>query len=625
SSAMMNYDNLAKLSHAMEDLFGFIRDNIGVHAYDHNLVCDLVFSAEDVLRSEIENLQDGLPMEADPTELIEQIHAYYEKLKSQASGGEAPTAEAAAPVSEQPASSANPAAAATPTGQEKYYKAVVFFEKECKMENIRAFGILNSIEELCVRVSTIPEDVLKDHSDDEIVQNGFTIFMQSSAPMEDLKNRIAGNLFIDKLTIEEISDLAGTPLDRRTKPQEAAPARQADAAAAQQAQKYNYMSVRLDKLDKLMNLVGEIVIAETTVSKNPDLAGLQLESFSKAALQMRKLTDELQDTVMSIRMIPISATFHKLERIVRDMCKKTKKEADLVIIGEDTEMDKNVIDNLSDPLMHIIRNAMDHGIEMPDVREKAGKNRTGKVILEARNTGGDVMITVTDDGKGLNRDVLVQKGIDRGIIKKPPEEVSDKEAYNLIFAAGFSTKDTVSEFSGRGVGMDVAIKNIQKMGGSISVDSELGQGMTVQLRIPLTLAIIDGMEVSVGKSIFIIPLLNIRESFKPKAGDVFEDPDGNEMILIRDECYSVVRLHKLLGIETAITNFEDGILILIESDRDAYCLFVDHILGEQQTVIKPIPPYIARAKDWIKGIGGCTIMGDGSISLILDINSLFER
>ncbi|MGI6175389.1 MAG: chemotaxis protein CheW [Christensenellales bacterium] len=608
SSAMMNFDGLTRLSHALEDLFGYIRDHIDSPTYDHKQICDLVFSAADFIRNEIESLQAGKQLQADPKELLHEISVCYKGLKGD-------DAAAQTPVSPSP-----PPAASNASDKGSFYRGVIRFEPECKMENVRAFGIVKSVEPLCHRIATTPEDLLKDHTDDEIIAHGFYIYMQSEAPAAELRAKIADNFFISTLQFEELDSIAGTPLDQRT--QEASSDTGTQAVAPTQV--HNYMSVRLDKLDKLMDLVGEIVTTEMTVVKNPDLAGLQLESFSKAAHQLRKLTDELQDTVMSIRMIPISATFHKLERVVRNMCKKTGKLVELVIIGEDTEMDKNVIDNLSDPLMHIIRNSVDHGIEEPEIRKQTGKNPTGKIILEARNIGGDVLILVSDDGKGLNRDVLLQRGIDKGLVKKAADEISDKEVFGLIFAPGFSTNDAVTEFSGRGVGMDVVAKNIQQMGGSVMVDSEPGQGMTVQLRIPLTLAIIEGMQISVNHTIFILPLLNIRESFKPKPKDVFADPDGNEMILIRKQCYPVCRLHRVLGIEPAASKFEDGILVLIESAKGSYCLFVDELIGEQQTVVKPIPAYIARYPEWHRGIAGCSVMGDGSVSLILDINALTE-
>ncbi|MDL2225002.1 chemotaxis protein CheA [Eubacteriales bacterium OttesenSCG-928-M02] len=627
SSAMMDFDGLARLSHVIEDLFGYIRDHMDV-TYDHVLVCDLVIQAADVIRSEIETLEAGGQVSADPAELIDQLSTYYETLKS---GGDGASGSAAAPL--QPAApvaeaSLPPEFADAPSEGNKFYKIHIFFEKDCKMENMRAFGVVRSVEEMASRLVTVPDDVLKDSAEDYIVANGFTMFLATTEEYDVVHETVQKNFFIDSLTVELIppEQVGDTPLDRRALRDEETdkpPEEEAEQPQQQQQQqRASYMSVRLDKMDKLMDLVGEIVTTETTVTQNPDIVGLSLDNFDKAARQLRKLTDELQDTVMSIRMIPIAATFHRMERIVRDMAKKTNKQAELVIVGEDTEMDKTVIDSLGDPLMHVIRNAMDHGIEAPEDRMAAGKPERGRITLDARNTGGDIIITVSDDGKGMDRNILLEKGIEKGLVKKTPEEMSDREVFGLIFAAGFSTKEEVTEFSGRGVGMDVAVKNIHQIGGSITVDSELGKGTTVQMRIPLTLAIIDGMQISVGQTIFIVPLLSIRESFKPKKGDVFTDPDGNEMILIRGTAYRVVRLHQIMDIQTKATEFEDGILMLLEGDQESYCLFVDSLIGEQQTVIKPIPPFISRMPAWLNGIAGCTIMGDGSISLILDINNL---
>ena len=616
SSGMMSFDGLAHLSHAMEDLFSFIRDN-KAKAYDHRKVCDLVFAAQDFLKSEIERLQDGILPDKDPKALLEEIAQYHQQLKS---GNPAPSADAAPAAAKTEPVPAAPAQAEASPGA-KRYEAKIRFEKDCKMENVRAFGIVKSIEQLCSVITTIPADVLQDGSDDYIAEHGFTLTMVSEASLEQLKEQISSNFFIAKLELNELAQAADAAAAKQAEKAEAT-AQAAELSSAHQKQ--NYMSVRLEKLDKLMDLVGEIVISESTVTKNPEVTSLRIDSFEKAARHLRKLTDELQDTVMSIRMIPISATFHRLERILRDICKKTDKQAELMISGEDTEMDKSVIDNLGDPLMHIIRNSIDHGIEEPAVRLKKGKPAAGRITVDARNNGGEVLIVVSDDGRGLDREKILKKGIEAGLVKKPENEMTDKEIYSLIFAAGFSTNQVVTEFSGRGVGMDVVQRNVEKMGGSISVDSVPDRGMSVQFRIPLTLAIITGMQVSVAGSIFILPLLSITKSFKPSPGEVFNDPDGNEMILIRGKCYPVVRLHRLFNIEGAKTRPEDGILVLLEGDQHSYCLFVDSLIGEQQTVIKPLPPYITRSLGWQHGIAGCTILGDGSVSLILDVNGLLE-
>jgi two-component system chemotaxis sensor kinase CheA len=613
SSAMMNFDNIANLSHAMEDLFGYLREH-STRKEDYRKLSDLAFETLDTIKTEIAKIQSNSMPDGDLSGIISRIEGYLGILTNRKQ--QPPQQEEEKPEYAFEGSNAEGG---------RCYKAKVIFEKDSRMENIRAFGIVKSLEGMCSNLVTVPKDLFEEHSDDEIAANGFTFYIMSDKPKDALYSKIREAFFIRNLEFEEMDEQEALSVfsapEEKTKSRKAVE-KQADTLGTI---KQNYMSVNLSKLDTLMDLVGEIVITEATVTKNPEVCALKLESFEKASRQLRKLTDELQDIVMSIRMVPVSATFHKMERIVRDMSAKVGKKARLTIIGEDTELDKNVLDNLSDPLMHIVRNSMDHGLEQAAERKRLGKDPVGEIKLEARNTGGDVMILISDDGRGLDREALIKKGMEKGLIKKPAAELTDKEVYSLIFAPGFSTKEKVTEFSGRGVGMDVVMKNIEKIGGSLSVNSEPGKGMTVQIRIPLTLAIIDGMQVSVGGESFIIPLINIRESFKPAKGDVFSDPEGNEMIYIRGNCYSVVRLYKIFGIDTKVTNPEDGILVTVESQLDTYCLFVDDLVGEHQTVVKPIPTYISRTLGEIKSIAGCTILGDGSISLILDLNGLLQQ
>jgi two-component system chemotaxis sensor kinase CheA len=622
SSAMMGYEELAKLFHSMEDLMAYIREHRS-EKVNHRKICDLAISSADFIRADLAGMQESGTPSGDPSALLAEIGAYYALLKNES--GPAENKKPEAPKTPAEPVTAAPAAKAAPVKKSvRHYKAHVFFQKDCKMENVRAFGILKSLEGLCDIAATVPDDVLKENSEEEIVSNGFTVYMDTENDPEILKNKIGEAFFIQSLEFGEAEQTIAVSAAKEAGDTEEKQSLQQAAPEVMNLQKQNFMSVRIDKLDQLMNLVGEIVITEATVSKNPYVAALHIESFDKAARQLRKLTDELQDIVMSIRMIPVSATFHKMERIVRDMTKKTDKKAELTIIGDDTELDKNVIDNLSDPLMHIIRNCMDHGIETPNQRTELNKDPMGHIVLEARNSGGEVLIFITDDGQGLDKTRLIQKGIEKGLITKPASEITDKEAYALIFAAGFSTNDEVTEYSGRGVGMDVARRNIEKMGGAISVESQPGKGMSVQIRIPLTLAIIDSMQIGVGDGIYIIPLLSIKETFKPKAGEVFTDPEGNDMIMIRGNCHAVLRLNKVLGLKTAAENYEDGILMMVEDDTRTFCLFVDRLIGEQQTVIKPLPAYISRIQGWVHYVSGCTILGDGSVSLILDINRLLK-
>lgn len=366
------------------------------------------------------------------------------------------------------------------------------------------------------------------------------------------------------------------------------------------------------------------MIAEAMVTQNPDLKGLELNNFEKAARQLRKITSELQDTVMSVRMVPLAGTFQKMNRTVRDMCKKLNKEVQLLLIGQETEVDKNIIEHISDPLMHLIRNSIDHGIEMPDEREAQRKPRLGTITLEAKNVGGDVLIIIRDDGEGFNKDRILAKAREKGLIQGSEEEVTDKEIYNLVFLPGFSTNENVTEFSGRGVGMDVVVKNIEAVGGAIAADSVPGKGTTITLKIPLTLAIIDGMNIKVGDARYTIPTTAIKESFRPKMTEVIVDPDNNEMMMVRGQCFPILRLHDIYHVQTEVTHFTEGIIIMVEQDNKTLCIFADELIGQQQVVVKALPMYIRNTKK-VRGLAGCTLLGDGSISLILDIGGLMIR
>ena len=381
------------------------------------------------------------------------------------------------------------------------------------------------------------------------------------------------------------------------------------------------LRVDLLKLDKLVNLVGELVIAETMVTRNPDLKNLVLENFDKAVHHLRRVTSELQDVALSVRMIPLAMTFQKMVRVVHDLARKEKKKVKLVILGEETEVDKTMTEQIADPLLHMVRNSIDHGIEPPEERLALGKPEVGKVIVEARYEGGEVWIVVSDDGRGLNREKIINTAMNKNLLKSDPSTMSDEEVFGLIFEPGFSTSDSVSEISGRGVGMDVVKKNIEKLKGRITVKSRAGHGSSIYLQIPLTLAIIDGMLVRVGKSRYTIPLLSIRESIRPVKSSITITPDHQELVRIREELIPVVRIHLIHGQKPDFHELEDGILIIVDDQGKKAAIFVDEILGQQQAVIKGLSRYLTQAK----GISGCTILGDGAVSLILDIGGLVEK
>jgi two-component system chemotaxis sensor kinase CheA len=379
--------------------------------------------------------------------------------------------------------------------------------------------------------------------------------------------------------------------------------------------------VDLRKLDTLINLVGELVIAESMVTRNPEIVGLQLESFERATHHLRRITTELQDIAMSVRMVPLSATFQKLVRVIHDLSQKVGKKIRLELIGEETEVDKTMTEHIADPLLHMVRNSVDHGVETITERLAAGKPETGVVKVEARHEGGEVQIIISDDGHGLNRAKLLAKGIDRGLVKGDGSDLSDEDVYKLIFEPGLSTAEKVTEVSGRGVGMDVVKKNIEKLKGRISIQSTWGQGTTIIIHIPLTLAIIEGMLVRVSEGCYTVPILSIRESLRPKPEFITITPDGQEVVRVREELVPIVRLHELFNKKPQFSHLHDGILVLVEDQGKMLGLFVDEIIGQQQTVIKALPNYLST----VRGVSGCTILGDGSISLILDINGLLSK
>ncbi len=379
--------------------------------------------------------------------------------------------------------------------------------------------------------------------------------------------------------------------------------------------------VSTEKLNKLFDLVGEIITMESMVVNNKNLDGLKLPDFQIAANMLNKLVRELQKITMSIRMIPLDGLFNKMSRLVRDLSRKFEKSVELEIYGADTEMDKNVIEQLSDPLVHMIRNCIDHGIEDEFARLDRGKSTTGKVILGASYQGNEIHITVEDDGAGLNRQKILEKAIAKGLCSSNPEELTDKQVWQFIFHAGLSTAQKVTDVSGRGVGMDVVKKNIEKLRGNIDIDSKTGFGTKITFRIPLTLAIMDAMLIRVGASKYAIPILSVRESFQPKLTDITQTMDGIEVVKVRSELYPVVRLHEIFRKEPDNYELDKGILMMINSNSKKVCLFVDEILGQQQAVVKPLSEYIGE----VQGLTGCMVMADGKIGLILDIDSLIEK
>ncbi len=637
SSAMMGFENLSVLAHKAEDMFFVIRENPDVIT-DVSFVYDLVFQVSDTYKAQIEAIQNNVGGEYELVETDDLINRLIKARDTLL--GESDGSTASAPASS--AAPAEPAAACASDNAEKT-SVRVFFEDGCQMENLRAFLLINTIREECKELDFVPADVeTNPETSKTIVEQGFLINFVPDGSKDSVLKLIETALNVQSYEVltneepaavippepsavksEKITEQSAAPKASSESSVEKAQAAVNAAQSSSGSQKQSLISVNLAKLDALNDIVGEIITTESMVISNPDLEGLELESFSKAARDLRKLTSELQDTVMSIRMVPLAGVFQKMNRIVRDMRKKLGKDVEFITEGEDTEVDKSIVDSLQDPLMHLVRNCMDHGIEEnPASREALGKPAKGTIKLTAQNSSGEVIITVSDDGGGIDPEKVMNKAKRQGLLTKPESEYSDKEIQNMILLPGFSTNEQVTEFSGRGVGMDVVKANVEKCNGTIIVDSKVNRGTNFIIKIPLTLAIIDGMEISVGDIIFTVPISTIKESFKVEPEQILRDTDGNEMIMLRGICYPILRMHEKFKIETEVTDLQEGILLLVQTDNKSMCIFADRLIGEQQVVVKPFPKYLSKYNIKGEGLSGCTIMGDGSISLIVDTNTL---
>lgn len=394
--------------------------------------------------------------------------------------------------------------------------------------------------------------------------------------------------------------------------------REAEKPAAQNTESSS-IRVGVEKVDQLINLVGELVITQAMIEQRLSvLDPVEHESLINSVGQLTRNTRDLQESVMSIRMMPMDFVFSRFPRMVRDLASKLGKKVEFVTVGAATELDKSLIERIVDPLTHLVRNSVDHGIEKPDARRASGKSESGTLTLSASHKGGSIVIEVTDDGGGLNRERILAKAASNGL--PVSENMTDGEVFNLIFAPGFSTAEVVTDVSGRGVGMDVVRRNITAMGGNIDIRSALGYGTTISISLPLTLAILDGMSVSLANSVYVVPLNLIVETLQPRAEDLKTVTGEGLMVHVRGEYLPIIALHALFNHPTEITNPTAGVLLILEADGKKSALFVDRLVGQQQVVIKSLETNFKR----IPGVSGATIMGDGSVALILDVPAIIQ-
>ncbi len=670
SSGIMMFDNITAIAHKLEDVFYYLReshpDNVPhLELVEHGL------EVADFISNEMDKIRNGDPVDGDASDIIARLDKFLDMLKNGitvSEGKEAPPEN----VHVEPK---HFYIAPVATKDSRFYKIFITFFPETEMVNVHAYKTVYALKEIAEDLLYSPEDIIADASCAEtILKEGFKILLQAQCGEEEIRQIIGIGYDIEKVEVFEckaeeflqgfdfgddtmrVIDLDSSVEEIENKAQEASKGNEeaADAKAEKapekpkiapgdfvikskdpgkhktlakdkpKTEKASFISVNVSKMDQLMDLIGELVIAESVVLQNPDLKvpGLNLARFNKAAAQMSKIATDLQNVIMSMRMVPLTNTFQKMNRIVFDVSRKLGKDIEFEMVGEQTEVDKNIIEHISDPLMHLVRNAVDHGIETNEERIDSGKADKGKVTLSAKTEAGKVWISVEDNGKGLERDKILAKARKQGLLDdgKPESAYTDKEVYQFITLPGFSTNEQITEYSGRGVGMDVVVQNIQAIGGMLDIESVAGMGTIMSLKIPLTLAIVDGIVMETGNSSFVLETGVIKEFVTVKEEMMIHEPNGDEFIMIRGECFPVIRLGRWYGLTEYKEAVEDGTMLILEVEDKKICLFVDRLIGEQEIVVKPIPSYIKK----VKGLSGCTQLGDGSIALILDAGGLID-
>lgn len=675
SSGIMMFDEITEVSHKLEDVFYYLRESHPDNVPHLELV-EHVLTVSDFIMGEMDKLSNGDPADGDASAIVKELDKFLKLVK-----GEGTDKTIKENVHEEPQQFY---IAPMATAASHFYSIYLTYAEDTIMANVHAYKVVFSLKDIAEDLLHYPEDIISDEdAAQEIVENGFKILLQSQSGIDELKEIIKEGYELKKVDIYEISakefmsgfdsfdsydsdikiDLessveeiekkaaaaeyvpgdfviapgtdSGTDKPAEAKKQIApgdfvieskGPGKSKKLAKdkSKKAEKASYISVDIRKMDQLMDLIGELVISESVVLQNPDLKvpGLKLDNFNKAAGQMIKIATDLQDVIMSMRMVPLTNTFQKMNRIVFDCSRKLGKDIEFEMIGDTTEVDKNIIEHISDPLMHLVRNSVDHGIETAEERAAKGKKEKGKITLSAKTESGKVWIGVQDNGAGLNREKILAKARKHELLDPTRLDSSypDKEVFQLITLPGFSTNDKVTELSGRGVGMDVVVSNIQAVGGSLEIESVPGQGSTMLMKIPLTLAIIDGIVMEVGDTTFVIETGAVKEFINVKKEAVIHKPNNEAFVMIRGEGYPIIKLADWYNIKGAKEEISDGMIVMIEVDKQCICLFVDKLVGKQEIVVKPIPDYIKK----VKGLSGCTQLGDGSIALILDAAGFME-
>ncbi len=660
-SATMGYNKIAELTHEMEDVLDMLRKEQLAVTGD---IIDTLFKCIDSLEQMINNVANGDPEDLiDVSDLVAKLSAI---LRGEGASAAPATTTAPAPTADKPAAveasavsadvpvelsdtEKNIITEATKTGMHGIYLKVTLAES-CLLKSARSYMVMNALEELGEVIRTIPpaEDL-----EQEAFERSFEVILITGSEEEQIREAVLGISEIESADTQIINlGVASTPQPPQSStpvveqksaetapatapaptpaPKSSAPANkpappaagggQSSAAnAAAQKKSHAGQSVRVDieKLDTLMNLMGELVINKVRLEQIGQTH--RLSELTETLEQMDRVTTDLQNIVMKVRMVPVSQVFNRFPRMVRDVTKELNKEINLTIEGEDTELDRTVIDEIGDPIMHLLRNSLDHGIEMPDEREAKGKPRIGEVGLIARHEGNNVVIMVTDDGKGIDADIIRHKAVEKGLFSQ--EEVDampDADAVRIVFLPGFSTAEKISDISGRGVGMDVVKSKIESLSGQVDVETHVNEGSIFKIKLPLTLAIIQAMLVQVQAEMYAIPLASIDSTLSIQPSDI-STVQNNEVIVLRGEIIPIIRMEESLMVPHVKDTKELFVVVVHAGDSKAG-IVVDKLIGQQEIVIKTLGNLFMG----LKMFSGATVLGDGRVALILDVATMLN-
>jgi two-component system chemotaxis sensor kinase CheA len=604
-SATMGYSNIAELTHDMENLMDRARKNEMVL---DTVAIDMLFEVLDALEKMVE-----VPENSSQFDISALVDKMAQLSKGAAAGSPAKEQPPAAQIHEEAVQESAPNVAdsgdqKTPEKGCALFNVTVTLHESCVLKSARAAVALRNLSELGDVVETKPS--LKD-IEDEKFDRVFTVTLSTKEDAKKIEDSVKTTSEVANVDVKPL-DNAGSESLTKMKVEDKACSSDAGRAAVKNVQS---VRVGIERLDSLMNLVGELVINKIRLMQIA--SDHKLDYLEETLASLNRLTNDLQEEIMATRMVPIDQIFNRFPRMVRDLAKKEGKDIELILEGGDIELDRTVLDEVGDPLVHILRNCVDHGIESPDAREKAGKNRKGKVKLAARREKNYVVIEAQDDGKGMDpkkfRDAAVTKGV---MSAEDIAKLTDTEVLNLSFLPGFSTAEKITDVSGRGVGMDVVKTKIEALGGSVKLESKAGEGTDITLKLPLTVAIIHSLMVKVGKDIYAVPITNVVRDLAIKK-DMIKTIKGEEVIMMMGEVLPLIRLHDLFNVKS--NGFDDMIVVVVERAGSNVGIVVDHVLGQQEVIIKKLDNRLLKG---VKGFAGATILGDGNVALILDVGTL---